>query len=425
MKINRRWLRKGFWAGLDQGLFATSNFAVNILLARWLTPYEYGAFGLVFAIFMFVGNIQAAAFLEPMLVFGPGKYKDRLSEYLGTLVYGHFAFATVASLALLSASLGFALWGSGPASTSMLALALAEPFILLLALIRRACYARLEPHLAASGGAWYMALMLAGAYVLYRDDLLSGASAFAIMGISSLAVSIWLAVRLRVKMPLLRDELVRDVFGNHWRYGRWAVINQGLNWVPQNFIYIILPVWGGLAAGASFRALMNLIRPMLQFSWALSNLLLPALVRARDRGRAAFNSRLRLFLILFTLAPAFYWILLGLFHYPLISWLYGGKYTSNAGLLWLFGLSPVCFGIKMVMGYAVKAFERPDWLLFAYVIPAVVAVILETGLVYLGGLAGGAWGLLLSQAIAAVVVTIFYQRLPSRVRNFPLEQKAG
>ena len=38
------WLKKGSLAVLDQGLFSGANFVVNILLARWLTPEEYGAF---------------------------------------------------------------------------------------------------------------------------------------------------------------------------------------------------------------------------------------------------------------------------------------------------------------------------------------------------------------------------------------------
>lgn len=399
---------------MDQGFFAASNFAVNILLARWLTPYEYGAFGLAFAIFLFVGCVHQATFLEPMLVFGPGKYKERLPEYLGALVYGHFALVALGSIALLLAGLGFALWGSTVLSATLLALALTEPFILLLWLMRRACYARFEPHLAASGSAWYMALMLAGAYALYRSGWLSAVSALGVMGISSLAVSIWLAVRLRVKLPPLRGgDLLRSSLREHWSYGRWSVPNNALNWVPQNIFYVVLPLYGGLAAGASFRALMNLIRPVLQFGWALSNLLLPALVRARDRGHDAFGSRVRSALILYTLGLSSYWLLLGAFHEPLVTWLYAGRYTEYAGLLWLLGLSVVFAGVKLVIGYSVRALERPDWLLLSYAIPAIAAATLGTGLIFLWGVAGAAIGLLASQILTAVLVAVFYRRLRS------------
>ena len=40
------WVGKGSLAVLDQGLFAGSNFMLNVLLARWLAPADFGAFAL-------------------------------------------------------------------------------------------------------------------------------------------------------------------------------------------------------------------------------------------------------------------------------------------------------------------------------------------------------------------------------------------
>jgi O-antigen/teichoic acid export membrane protein len=411
-------LTKGVWAVSDQGLFATSNFVLNILLARWLPADDYGAFGVTFAVFLLVGSVHTAVFAEPLLVFGSGKYKDRLSEYVGALLYGHLGFAVVGSLVLLLVSVGFALSGSKSLSVVMLALALAEPFILLLWLMRRACYARFEPHLAATGGAWYMALMLAGAWILYSREWLSASSALGVMAVSSLAVSLWLVVRLGVKWPSLRGgSLTRDAFLDHWRYGRWSVGNQALNWVPMNIFYLVLPFFGGLAAGASFKALMNLIMPVLQAVWALSILLLPTLVRARDEGRADLDSRLRLALIPFVLGPVVYWLLLGLFHQPLVSLLYDGRYGGSAALLWILGLSPIVASVKQVLSQFLRALERPDWLFAAYAVSAVVAVTLGTGLVYVFGITGAAIGLVICQGVTASLALISYRRLQSFNKN--------
>jgi O-antigen/teichoic acid export membrane protein len=107
-----RWLGKGFWAVTDQGLFASTNFVLNVLLTRWLTPQDYGVFTVAFAVFLFFGTFHTALLTEPMLILGPGRYRGRLSEYLDTLLYGHFGFATLCSLLLLLAGLGFRLSGS-------------------------------------------------------------------------------------------------------------------------------------------------------------------------------------------------------------------------------------------------------------------------------------------------------------------------
>jgi O-antigen/teichoic acid export membrane protein len=157
-----RWLGKGFWAVADQGLFAASNFVLSVLLARWLSPQDYGAFAAAFAVFLFVGTLHTGLLTEPMLVFGSGRYKERLSEYLGTLLYGHAVFGLLSGCALLLASLGVALLGLRGLSTVILALAFTGPFILVLWLMRRASYARLQPRLATLGGALYMVLMLVG-----------------------------------------------------------------------------------------------------------------------------------------------------------------------------------------------------------------------------------------------------------------------
>jgi O-antigen/teichoic acid export membrane protein len=417
-KSIKRWLTKGVWAVTDQGLFATSNFVLNVFLARWLSPADYGAFGAAFAIFLLIGSLHTAMLTEPLTVFGPGKFKDNLSEYMGALLYAHLGFASLGSLILLLTSIGLAVSGLSSLSRVILALALTGPFILLLWLMRRACYVCFEPRLAASGGAWYMVLMLAGAYVLYWREWLSAASVLGVMAISAFITSLWLAMRLRVKLPSLRNrQLVRDAFWNHWRYGRWSVGNQALNWVPMNIYYLVLPMWGGLAAGASFKALMNLIMPMLQAVWALSILLLPTLVQARDKGHDKLNSSVRLALLPFVIGPALYWLLLGLFHQPLVSWLYGGRYTEDAVLLWLLGLSPIVASLKQVMGQSLRALERPDWLFLAYTVSAIVALTLGTVLVYLWGIVGAGISLVICQGVTAALAFASYRRLQFSSRD--------
>lgn len=257
-----------------------------------------------------------------------------------------------------------------------------------------------------------MLLMLTGACVLYWQEWLSAASALGVMALSGLATSLWLGIRLRVVFPPLRgDGLVRDALADHWKYGRWSIGNQALNWVPMNIYYVMIPALGGLAAGASFKALMNLIMPMLQAVWSLSVLLLPSLVRARDEGPEKLESSVRVALIPFVVGPTLYWLLLALLHEPLVSWLYGGKYTEYAVLLWLLGLSPIVASVKQVMGQSVRALERPDSLLFAYALSAAVALTLGAALVYFWGIAGAGMSLVICQAVTALMALLSYRKL--------------
>ena len=69
------WVKKGSFAILDQALFSGANFLINILLARWLPPEDYGAFAVALSIYYLLLNLHTAVSTESMMVFGAGKYR--------------------------------------------------------------------------------------------------------------------------------------------------------------------------------------------------------------------------------------------------------------------------------------------------------------------------------------------------------------
>src|SRR5436190_14674870 len=121
----RRLLGNGFWAIADQGFFAGSNFILNIVLARWLSPNQYGAFGVAFSIFLLVGTLHSALLTEPMTVFAPGKFRERLEKYLGICLYGHVAFAALCCVLLMIAAGIVRLLGSAEVASALVGLAAA------------------------------------------------------------------------------------------------------------------------------------------------------------------------------------------------------------------------------------------------------------------------------------------------------------
>jgi len=56
----RRWGLKGGLGILDQGLYSGANFVLGILLARWFSPEEYGAFSAAYSIFLLFSVAQVA-----------------------------------------------------------------------------------------------------------------------------------------------------------------------------------------------------------------------------------------------------------------------------------------------------------------------------------------------------------------------------
>ena len=189
----------------------------------------------------------------------------------------------------------------------------------------------------------------------------------------------------------------------HWRYGRWAVASGSISWVTGHIYFFLLPLFAGLAATASLRALSNLVLPMLQSITALSTLLLPTLARAR--GSARFRYALGIAFALFCSGTLVYWVLLGTFADRLIAFLYAGVYGEHAHLLWLLGFIPVLAGVIAVLSNALRAQERPQVIFWAYVASASTTLTFGIWASIRWELAGAILGQVVS-AVATIVVLL-------------------
>jgi O-antigen/teichoic acid export membrane protein len=415
------WVGKGSLAILDQGLFAGSNFLLNVLLARWLTPSEYGAFAIAFSVFLLLGIFHGAILTEPMMVFGPGKYRERFPEYLGILLRGHFALM-LACAALLAATVFLLGWLYSPAvGRAFLALAIAAPFILLLSLLRRAFYVRLNPGGAAAGGAVYLLVLLGSTLTLRTAGRLTPATGFLAMAAASLITCLVLLVALRPRLAT-ESSTIRAIAADHWRYGRWSVASAGISWFPGNIYYVLLPAWWGLEGVGALKALMNLAMPAAQSINALSGLLLPLLVvHRKERGSLGMAKTMRSFLALFLLGAALYLAVLWGLRSELFRLLYAGKYTEYASWpLLLTGVLPLAACVTAVLGSALCALERPDWVFWCYLASSIVALLVGILLIVKMGVTGALLGMLFSCLTAGALMLWFYLR--SDAKSLSLER---
>src|SRR5258707_15812445 len=78
-RIRMRWikglhlgglLQKGIWGLSDQTLVAASNFITTVVLARKLSPTDFGAFTLAYAVIFFTNAFQGALVTRPHNVVG-------------------------------------------------------------------------------------------------------------------------------------------------------------------------------------------------------------------------------------------------------------------------------------------------------------------------------------------------------------------
>lgn len=414
-----RWAGKGSGAVLDQGLFSGANFLVNILLARWLAPEEYGAFAVALSIYYFLMGFHTAVLTEPMMVFGAGKYRGQFKKYLGMLLYGHWGLSALIAVLLAVAAFGMQSFGSKPIAQALAGLAIASPFLLLLWLVRRGCYVEMQPQWAVLGSGLNLVVTLAGLFLLWHAGLVSSLSALVLLGAAAAIASLLpMVLHLRPHlggfagnptpaMVLENRSLLKvtSVIQTHWSYGRWLILQTIVYWAFSDAIVPILIAFHGLSLMGVFRAYQNFTVPIFQFLTALNLLILPLAVRKyRGEGISGLRRVALAFTMLCVLSTSLYGVFVYLLRRPLVSFLLGEAYLPYVDLLSVWLLAPVILAFGRGADVAARSRERPQFIFYSYIAGTVAAIWLFFLLIPFWALWGAVWGRVGSFAVQTIIL---------------------
>lgn len=410
------WVMKGGLALLDFGFYSGANFLLGILLARWMAPEQYGAYALVFSIFILISFLYQALVLEPLSVFSGTTYSKNLRGYLKSNFWLHWGVSAVICVLMGATALAAKYWFHSPISAMAFAgMTAATPFILIHVLGRRAFYLKLSPGPAAFGSSFYCVLVVAGSFVIYKLGWLSAFSAFLIMGFAALVGGIVMAFQLHRKLePATAEMQLNETWTKHWNYGKWALGTCIVGWIPT-YVYIpLVSKFSGLAVAGELRALMNLGGPVLQTYAALSMLFLPFAARVQgEKGSRESNRLTRRLTALFVSGALVYWMILIPLRRPLFQLLYAGKYADASALLPLFAAETIIWSAALGPAIVLRAMEYPRSLFFANSAASVIAIVFGIPATRYFGLHGVVWSM--------VIANVFYVA----VAFFLLAKKLG
>jgi len=411
------WAMKGGLAVLDQGVFAGSNFAISILLARWLSPEQYGMYAVAFAVLLFLLNFHQALVLEPMLVFGSSVYRDCLQGYLKALLSLHLGISLVMVFGLcVSAAVASKLGQANGLPGALIGVAFAAPTVLLLWLTKRIFYLKLSPAPSVGAALLYCALTMGGLALVYKHNHLSPLSAFLLMGLGALGASIVVLSYLRLRLSSSQHApSLRDTWRRHWRYGRWALGANAMMWIPINAFYPLLSRFSGMAQAGELKALMNFAAPMLQACAALHTLMLPYASRVlEERGTPGVSIVVRRMTLLCVSCAVPYWVVLLLFKGSAFRILYSGRYTEVAYLLPIAALASVAgsafFGPTIVL----RSMESPGLIFAAVSVSSGISIAIGIPLTRAWGVGGAVWSVALSETLAFVAAVVLVRHKTRR-----------
>ncbi len=415
----RAWGTKSALSLVDQALTSAASFGVNVLLARWMSATQYGAFAVAFAGYLFLSGFYSALLLEPLIVIGPARHSANLRPYFRAQLRVHYLLVwPLAGLALAAAAILSRSAPHNPLVGALIGGGLALPLLLLLWLARRMCYVLQRPWTAVIGSGLYFTLSIGGLSALRYIGLVNPLTGYLILGLGSLLGAI-VILRLLVftgggshdgPSTSLRLVLIED-----WTYGRWLVgstILYALSTFSQTFF-----VAGamGLSAAGILRAMQIPSLVMTQTIAAAGLLVLPALSYDFGRGLKILMRRKAVFVSLaLGLAALCFTLCLGLGDTRIERLLYNGKYAEYARLIPILALIPTFNGLSMGYSMALRASQAPYFDLISNAIAAPVAIFSTIFFIRWWGLLGASASMVLSFGIMNLVIWIFFLRFVDR-----------
>src|SRR3990172_9532599 len=408
------WIRRGGLSLVDQAVVSLTTFLASVLLARWMGPKAFGAYAVAFSALLLVSGLQNGMILEPMSVFGPSLYRSMLGGYVALNLRANSAICIgltgILSLSCLAAGDTRTVLGQ-----SFLGLAVSVPLILTYWFLRRACYLRLRPGLAAAGGGMYAGAVLGLLAVFHLREWISPLTAFVTLGAgSAMACLLLAAVLLRRERPGRGDAPPRrEALQHHWKYGKWILSAGLLSWLVNSVTVPLSAAILGLEMAGAFKALENLVMPLDRSFTAFGLLALPALStrRARVGDSETLKTSGRLSFVAVGVALCYSALLI--FAAPrIVELVYGDPfYVQYSWILVFFGVSAVLGAAGFGIAAGIRVIEKPRIVFVSLMIGVVPVVLAGVWLTTAMGLAGAALTQLAGTALNTASLVFYWTRL--------------
>lgn len=394
--------RQGYLAGIDQALISLTNFLASVLLARSVSPTQFGAYGVGFLLLHFVRSIQEGVVVQPMTSLSPSLRGDDRRRHLtgSALEQAALAVAGAAACALG----GWVLIDSGNTVAGPTLFALWLPVLLAQPqeFIRRVFYTEEQVPLALLNTTIASVVRLATQTAILRagsDSGTAGLIAIGVGGGAGLAVGLFHTRRVWIRTRFA----VADVWRRNWAFGRWVLGGTITGWFVIEVYPILTAGLVSFAATGVYRALQNVVAPIHSLLRAMDTYFTPRLADRRriSGGPGVAGMVRRMYLVT---APVVVGVLLVAVYFaePILRLLYGDTYSEYAaGMRWMALFYALWYSYWPIQS-ALKAIEVTR--------PIFIASLAATVMMFTVGvwaiLNWGVYGTIAGQAFSALIVSV-------------------
>ena len=400
------------WA--DQLVVSGANLLLLLAVARWASVADVGYYAIGFSLLVMAVTVQDSLVTRPFTV-----QMFKLPTPAQHQAAGSLAFALLLGLGLAAAAAIFAavFAATGAAETGMwlaLVLAIAIPPVLLREFARRIAFAHLAPvqALAVDGAATLVSVIAIGGLGL-AGQLNALGALLALAAGSGVAVAGWLIHRRRdfAFERAAAMATIRQSFG----LGKWLLSDQ-LALKAQGYAahWITLAI-GGAAVTGLYSACLSIVALTNPFLFGYFNILTPRYVRIlkNDGAEGLRRHALRGAMFLGAVTGVFA-LAVALFGSDILGLMFPGEsYQAGAGVLTLLAVAAVAGSMGGTAGVALMAAERGKPLAALSTVICIGGSVLVMVLMWQGGLAAAAAGILMTEVAGALARWAMLLRLPS------------
>lgn len=408
--LNKTRDRSGFWSLADQGVVSLGNFLTNIVLARNLSPKEYGTYAVLLGVLLVMYTVHGAFVSYPLTLQGAAESPSVLRALTA------FSLWLTGGIGLvLGAGLMIGCWVAGRESIGPWAAA-----AIVCWLWQETARRGLMTHMKFRESVWGDGISYLGqaaaVFVLSRVGRLSIESAFAAIAATSLLATVLQVTQL--DMRSLRLQRARAQLYSFWKLSRWMVFSSFTGIFSGQFLPWALALLRGAPLAGAFQALSNVAGVANPIFNSVANLIVPASAKAAiEHGpKAAFRKAVD-YGVQGSLLIVPFLVLVLVWPHRVLSILYGAgsQYASLGSPLRLFVAAQGIYYVAVIAATLLNSLGHTRVTFTVLVTSAFVTIAFGVPLILYEGLLGAVATVMIGTLVRAVMVWVEALRKSLRV----------
>ncbi|MBI1224929.1 MAG: hypothetical protein GC192_06795 [Bacteroidetes bacterium] len=391
---------------LGQAVASGGNFALGVLLARWLGLAVFGQYSLLWMGVLFLLSLHQAYITQPFLTLIAGKESYRRATYLESLS----GLQLLISISLVFMALAFySLMKIIGYKVDLLqqipAIGFVSAFYLIQDFVKKYCFAN---------GQFNIPLLMD---VILYISLFSCLILFKIDGSLDLDIALWsimvsYGISCGIGVRLIGHQLIKrwnrkqilKTAKEHYHYSFWLLGTSLVQWFSGNYFLVAAAATQGTVAVGALRMAQNMVGLCHVIFLAMENIVpVEAARQFFTKGEKAMFAYLRRAGGLVAIPVVGLLGILTLVSHWLIGWLYGTDYQAFAYLVGAYAVVYLLGYIATLQRFALRSMQFTKPIFIGYTASALVSLLVAYPVVERWGMGGVVAGLIGAQVLTLVV----------------------